>query len=235
MEENSLAIAFEDSLAESVVSSIEAFAEIGLDSIMEDGLLKEIPFVSTAVALYHIGNSIRERHHVSKLIAFLNEINKGAMDYEKRENYKKKFKENEAFRNKELEYILVIIDRYVTLDKPRMLARLYLSYLEGDIIWEEFMMYAEVIDRFLLLDSRTLVSEAKRFIVHRNIGGESVLRLVALGLMSEVTESSPFEQRSNGSFDLTIESIAKATSKDKVFERTDFGEKLVKIIRELEE
>lgn len=232
MEERNLTIAFEDSLAEPVAGSIETYAEIGLDSIMDDGLLKEIPFISTAVAIYRIGSSIRERHHVLKLIAFLNEINNSTIDGEQREKYKKAFKENERFREKELEYILVIIDRYITLDKPRMLAKLYLAYLDEGIVWEELTMYAEVIDRFLLLDSQMLVSEAEKFIVHRNIGDETILRLVALGLMTEITNSSPYEQRDNGNIDVTWDSLIKAVSNDKIYKRTEFGNKLAIIIRE---
>lgn len=176
MDEQSLSLSFGDSLTEDVASIVGEYAELGLDALVEEGLLKDIPIVSTAVAVYRIGKSIREKHHISKLISFLNEINKGIADEEKREQYREKFNSNEKFRNQELEYILILVDRYISFDKPQMLAKLYLAYLDGEIIWEEFTMYAEVIDRFLLLDRRTLTTTATQTIVHRNIGGESVLR-----------------------------------------------------------
>ena len=112
-----------------------------------------------------------------------------------------------------------------------MLAKLYLAYLDDVIIWEELTMYAEVIDHFLLLDCRTLVSGDGKTIVHRNIGGESVLRLVALGLMAETTETSPFVQYGNGSFGLTIEGLKKSVSTDRVYRRTEFGDKLADILK----
>lgn len=232
MEEKSLALSLKDSLTEEITSVLCEFSEVSLDSIMEEGFLKEIPFISTAVSIYNIGKSIRERHHVAKLIVFLNEINKGTVDYKKRDEYKEKFKENPKFCSKELEYILVLIDRYITLDKPKLLARIYLAYLDGVIIWEELVMYAEVIDRFLLLDFVTLTSQTDRTIVYRNIGGESVLRLVALGLMTEVTETSPFVRHGDGSYGLTIETLSRTTSTNKVYKRTEFGEKLANILRE---
>jgi len=192
MEEQTLALSFRNSLTEEVFSITGEYVELGLDALTEDGLFKDIPIVSTAVAVYRIGKSIRERHHIAKLISFLNEINKGIADEEKREQYREKFNSNEKFRNQELEYILILIDRYISFDKPQMLAKLYLAYLDGDIIWEEFTMYAEVIDRFLLLDCNMLTSQSTRFIVPINKSGDSILRLVALGLMTEESDYSAY-------------------------------------------
>ena len=232
MEEQSLALSFSNSLTEEVSGITGEYVELGLDALVEDGLFKDIPIVSTAVAVYRIGKSIRERHHIAKLISFLNEINKGIADKEKRQNYREKFTSNEEFRNKELEYILILIDRYISFDKPQMLAKLYLAYLDGKIIWEEFTMYAEVIDRFLLLDCRTLTSDAERFIVPRGIvGGESILRLVALGLVAEVTDISAFKEHGNGSIGITWETLTRSISTDKTYRRTEFGDKLANILR----
>jgi hypothetical protein len=232
MEKQSLALSFSNSLTEEVSGITGEYVELGLDSLVEDGLFKDIPIVSTAVAVYRIGKSIRERYHIAKLISFLNEINKGIADKEKRQNYREKFTSNEEFRNKELEYILILIDRYISFDKPQMLAKLYLAYLDGKIIWEEFTMYAEVIDRFLLLDCRTLTSDAERFIVPRGIvGGESILRLVALGLMAEVTDTSAFKEHSNGNIGITWETLTRSISTDKTYRRTEFGDKLANILR----
>lgn len=231
MEEQSLSISFSDSLTEEVSGIAGEYVELGLDALVEDGLFKDIPIVSTAVAVYRIGKSIRERHHIAKLISFLNEFNKGIADEEKRAKYRQKFISNETFRNQELEYILLLTDRYISFDKPQMLAKLYLSYLDDEIIWQEFTMYAEVVDRFLMLDCNTLTGDAEKIIVPRNIGGESVLRLVALGLMTEITETSAFVRGNNGNIGLSMEGLKKATSRNRTYKRTEFGEKLANILR----
>ena len=231
MEEQSLSISFSDSLTEEVSGIAGEYVELGLDALVEDGLFKDIPIVSTAVAVYRIGKSIRERHHIAKLISFLNEFNKRIADEEKRAKYRQKFISNETFRNQELEYILLLTDRYISFDKPQMLAKLYLSYLDDEIIWQEFTMYAEVVDRFLMLDCNTLTGDAEKIIVPRNIGGESVLRLVALGLMTEITETSAFVRGNNGNIGLSMEGLKKATSRNRTYKRTEFGEKLANILR----
>ena len=188
MDEQSLSLSFGDSLSEDVASIVGEYAELGLDALVEEGLLKDIPIVSTAVAVYRIGKSIREKHHISKLISFLNEINKGIADEEKREQYREKFNSNEKFRNQELEYILLITDRYIGFQKPQMLAKLYLEYLDGSIDWIRFTEYAEIIDRLLASDYECLLL----LMCHDGIDlGEisveiaSVLRLLAVGFVTQ--------------------------------------------------
>lgn len=231
MSERSLSTALGNSLTEEAATVSSELLEVGLDAILEDGLLKDIPLLSTAVSIYKIGNSIKERHNIKKLNSFLNELNNGIVDDFQREEYIRDFVENKKIRNKELEYILVLIERYLSEDRSRLLAKLYLAYLENRIVWDEFVMYAEILDRLFKLDIDTLVSDADQYIVYKNIGAESILRLVALGLMVDATDTSPFEQRSNGNFSFTTVGLNRAVSTDKVYMRTEFGEKLAEILR----
>ena len=198
MEEQSLALSFRNSLTEEVSGITGEYLELGLDALVEDGLFKDIPIVCTAVAVYRIGKSIREKHHVTKLISFLNEINNGITDAEKREEYREKFASNEKFRNQELEYILILTDRYIGFDKPKMLAKLYLAYLNEIINWITFIKYAECIDRFLPGDQLVLDStEIEK--AQYNDNYDAVSRLEALGLIGRKVEVVPIyhEQEQN--------------------------------------
>ena len=185
MDEQSLALSFGNSLTKEVSDIAGEYAELGLDALVEDGLLKDIPVVSTAVAVYKIGKSIHERYHVAKLVAFLNEINKGIADEEKRDKYREKFSNNEKFRNIELEYILILIDRYISFDKPQILAKLYLAYLDNDITWPEFTKFAEIIERLICGDIQYLNAEKLSSITSDELAIDSVLRLQSVGLVSQ--------------------------------------------------
>lgn len=231
MKEESLALSFEHSMTTEISDIVGQYAEIGLDAMIEDGIFKDIPIVSTVTALYRLGSNIRDKYAAVKLVAFLNEFSKGILDEEKRKEYQAKFASNEKFRNQELSYIMILIDRYISLEKPEMLAKLYLAYLDGIIVWEEFTMYAEVIDRFLLLDCEMLVSESNTYIVYRNIGGESVLRLVALGLMAEKPNNSRVELDGLGDAVFWGDDIEVLSGKKRIYEKTEFGEKLSAILR----
>lgn len=231
MEELSLAINFSDSLAENTVDCIGELAEVGLDSILEDGLLADVPIISTAISVYKIGSSIKERHNLKKLVIFLNEINKGILDSQKRCEYRLKFQSNEKFRNQEIEFLLVLIDRYISYDKPQMLAKLYLAYLDGVIVWGEFSVYAEVIERLLSVDVTTFLSYDKYYVSYQNVGLEPILRLVALGLLVEETNGSLFEDNGRGGFAVTTASMKRMACKERKYIKTEFGNKLFEILR----
>ena len=63
-----LSQSFSDSLNEEVKGCVSDIAEVGLDSFLDDGILKDIPFISTVVSVYHIGNSIRDMYNLKKLL-----------------------------------------------------------------------------------------------------------------------------------------------------------------------
>lgn len=226
-----LAISFRDSLKNHASSLVTDFAEIGLDAFLNDGLLKEIPFLSTVTSVYQLGKSIQERHHLNKMMVFLKEFNDSIVSDEQLESYQNKFINNEKFRSKELEYIVIIIDRYIGYNKPKYLAKLYLAYLKKVISWDIFLTYSEIIDRFLLNDFNILAAR-KTIVISENSSADTVLRLVSLGLMNDVTNNSMYQETPNGGFAITTETMERAKSKNKTYERTDFGDCLVRILLE---
>lgn len=50
-------------------------------------------------------------------------------DEQQREKYILNFQNDQKIRNKELAYLMVVLDKYINLDKPKMLAKIYLSLL----------------------------------------------------------------------------------------------------------
>ena len=224
MDEQSLSLSFGNSLTKEVSGIAGEYVELGLDALAEDGLFKELPFVSSVMAVYRIGKSIRERHHVAKLISFLNEINKGIADEEKRQKYREKFAANDKFRNQELEYILILIDRYISFDKPQMLAKLYLAYLDGTIIWEEFTMFAEIVDRFLPGDITILYEYSRDTIDTRAVEPviDRIQRLISVGLLTEKIKTvDVYDGYGNKSSVIDMEG----------YSLTRFGEKFANILR----
>ena len=53
--DNELAVALSGSLGENILDITSDLLEVGLDSIVEDGLLKDVPILSTAISLFKMG------------------------------------------------------------------------------------------------------------------------------------------------------------------------------------
>lgn len=223
---NLLSQSFCDSLNTEIIGSLSGIAEVGLDRIFEDGVVKDIPLISTAVSLYRIGHSVHDRHSLKKLAVFLDGINQGAQDDKLRQKYVMKFQENPKFHNQQLEFVLILLDRYVGYDKPQMLAKLYLSYLNEDSTLDEFSIYAEIIDRFLPGDAELLCSEGPQRKSLEKQRADSLARLVSLGLMREYTK-----WRTLGGGPGKIPAIKLPDGNEKECGITNFGERLASILR----
>lgn len=215
-----LSTSFNDSINNEVTSIVGEIAEVGLDAILKDELLKEIPFISTAISLYKIGSSISEKHHIKKLAVFINEINNKTIDENKKKIYRDKIASNKSISNRELEYVLVLIDRYLDYKKPKMLATLYLSFLDDEIAWNTFSELAEIIDRLLLSDIDCL----REFYYHGGVTIKenivplaSVLRLLSVGFVEQQVqklywddiEESTHTQKNKTNFDYYITDFGK--------------------------
>lgn len=69
--ETTLSLSLSKSINEEALSSLSGIAEVGLDSIIEEGFLKDVPILSTVTSIYRIGKSVRERHHLKNSQCFL--------------------------------------------------------------------------------------------------------------------------------------------------------------------
>ena len=143
-----------------------------------------------------------------------------------REYYKRKITDNPKKRNKELEWVLILIDRYLHDNKPSLLAKLYLSYLDEKITWNDFTKYAEVIDRFLPGDCETLLS-ANTYKTERDINTDSIQRLIALGLVIEGFRTMAVQEE-NGILQIDPPELREKNERN--YTRTEFGSILVRIL-----
>lgn len=217
--ENSLSTSLINSIGQEVIDTAGDFFEIGIDSLLDDGLFRDIPFISTVASLFHIGHTVRDRINILKLAAFIEQINHSIADEEELSKYKNKFEADEKYRNNELNYLLILIDRYIGIDRPKMLAKLYLAYLRGDLQWSELVSYAEVIDRLLPSDYELLAGVGIQGIKYRDVNS-GYLRLAALGIMVDYGKNTAINM---GHFTVT-------GGNRKSYALTNFGTKLAQIL-----
>lgn len=223
MDEDNLSFSMSQSITEECSELVSSIAEVTLDSVLEDGLLKDVPIIASVISIYKLGNSLRERHEILKLYHFVKSLNNGMQDEQQREKYILNFQNDQKSRNKELAYLMVVLDKYINLDKPQMLAKTYLSYLNGKITWEEVMKYSEVIDRLLPGDVELLAVGMRENVNYQNVD-DGILRLVALGLMVSFPDKTEYNNHT----------IAIADGRDQNYMWTKFGETFVNILAKKE-
>ena len=216
MDEISIVDSFEKILDQST-----PIMDTAIDLVINDESVNSIPFLSAAIAAYHIGKTIRERYHLEKLHAFIQEIANGTCDENKRKEYITSWHANKGKRAEELKYLIVIIDRYLHKDMARMMARVYLSYLEGEINWETVLRYSAIIDRLLPGDYETLKCGDIK-IDHYSKAEDTILRLVGVGLMVAHESNIMWNKGMGGYIDPRDNGIE--------YKITNFGRKFISIL-----
>ena len=220
MDKENLVASLEDSLTENLFDTVADLTEVGLDAVMDDGVLKEIPLLSTVAGIYKIGHTIKERHTIKQLALFVTELNKGCEDKNKRNRILEKLNGNQQQSKQEIEYILVVLDGYLEYEKPRMLAKLYMAYLEQRIGWTEFSMYAAILRTLLPQDVRILQSHDFNAgaLICMQMDSASWLRLLSAGFVYEQGV-----MRFN-------DDISKNHDLDVPYSITKFGQKFIDIV-----
>jgi len=131
--------------------------EIGIDQLLDNGLLKEIPIVSTLSKSYDLVSSIRDRIFIQKLIAFLLSADT-ITDEDKFRFYNSIGKTKD---DKIGEKILFAIEKVESIEKSMMIGRLFKSLVLGLITREEFDKSVFAITQIFLGDFKHLTTHPK--------------------------------------------------------------------------
>ena len=203
---------------------ISNVAEVGLDEILQNEFLKDIPVISSAVSIYKIGNNIHNAHLLKKYACFLDEFNRDSFENGSRKKYKQYFEESN--RKRDIEYLLILLERYIEEDKARRLAKIYEAYLDKEISWGDLRLFAETLDRFLPGDYEML-REKETFQTLRGKDTEVLLRLTGLGLLIEDIHRQQWDVVDET---LTFDDPGDIEKEERVYRRTEFGNRMVSIL-----
>ncbi len=195
---NEVTKSFAKSILEYNTDNIMELGEIGLDCLLDDSILKEIPFIKTIYGITKTGFAIREKHMFNKTIQFIQYINNLGKGNDKFEEYKKELKLNNEKCLKELERVLILIDRYIEVGKVNILARLFLNYIESNISWDDFAELSIILDNIFIKDLKELEKiYSSRYITMNQIFDKLSFRRIKNQNLIEEIQSTIREQ--NGS------------------------------------
>ena len=119
---------FNDSLIINSADLISDCLELGIDSLLNNKIIKEIPILKSFINVGKITQNIRERNYLKNIIVFINELNNGDINIERLKSHQEKLKNNSKKAEKELGRILIILDQTIDNIKVSILDKLYKSY-----------------------------------------------------------------------------------------------------------
>lgn len=175
---------FKDTLFSTTYDIVADYAEIGLDALLDNEVLKEIPVVKTLSSICKIGYNLHERNLIKQTLTFVKEFNSGSISQEKLTEHRKKLEENPKEAEEELGRILIILGKHVEQLQSQVLGSFYASYVKGAISWEKFCELSEANRRMFISDYQVLFEAAINGglkMQHKRL--YQVDRLISLGLL----------------------------------------------------
>lgn len=136
---------------DSFVDNVASIAEVGIDSILSEGLLKDLPIFALLVGTTRTIKAIQDRNLLKNTAIFLDEIKSQKIDEVKLKKYKEKLNNKKA-AEQELGRVLILLNQYVDNVKSRILGRLFRGYVDQEYTWDKFCELSDILGRLFLDD-----------------------------------------------------------------------------------
>ncbi|MBQ9005062.1 MAG: hypothetical protein IJ092_01690 [Atopobiaceae bacterium] len=212
-EEREIVPSFVDSLDEDILDVAIELSELGIDGIVDAGVFSCVPVIRMAFGLGKTMRSLHERNFARQVVSFLAGVRNGTIDDVKLRYHRERLRSDPLFAEKELGYVLILVDKNVDARRSKLQGKLYSAFVMGRIGWDDFVDSCEVVSRCMMSDMETL-------------------RLIHEGVLQESTNENTFRTDRLASFGLITRSmkdlIISGTVSDTRYylSMTDFGRML---------
>lgn len=126
------------------IDAVIGIGEVGLDSFLESGLVKDIPFIGALVKLSQFGISISDHIFIKKLQKFCAQLSKESD--KQREAFFNRIKSNPKLQEKVNDNLLILIAASDDIEKPTFLGKVFGAYLKREISYNQFMKFSSSIN-----------------------------------------------------------------------------------------
>lgn len=185
--ENKLIAPMIDCLTRNSIDLVQDYTEIALDSFLQPGLLKDVPLIGTALKLGQSVLSFKNLIMARNYYIFISDLRKDKKTDVALQKHIREYERDPKKIQKELEMLLIYMERYKEEEKAQYMANIYRAYLNDSLAginWETATAFFEILDRILLQDIYDLERVVKNGANKENFNDHSgLLRLSALGLL----------------------------------------------------
>lgn len=157
-----------DNLARTVIAptAMDLPAEVlefSIDQVLDEGLLKDIPFVGWIAKGISTADSISDVIFFNKIVRFLFALEN--VDPKVQEDCRAKMSVDSDYRRRVGEHLVLIIDKLDSLQKAEVLAKCFRHFLHGDMDHDRFMDLSHLVDRASLADLKAIsVPDSQRLL-----------------------------------------------------------------------
>lgn len=174
---------FESIKSNEILEISTDIVESGIDQLIDNELLKDIPILGTGYKLITFANKITESFYIQKILKFLFQIQD--ISLEKRIEFIEKL-EKEKETKKVGEKLLITLNRLDDSDKAIVIGKLFKATIEGEIILNDFLRLNYIIEKSYYQDLRIL----KTNVYLNNIDNDIKSYLHQIGLLKQTIKDN---------------------------------------------
>jgi len=126
------------------------FAEVAVDGVMDDGVLRDLPLVGALVGVVKFGNSINKNLFAKKIYKFLYELHD--IPLEKRIEVIDKINNSRKYQSNVGERIFELLERIESDGKPEIVGKMFAAVVEEKIDYDVYLKCAHIVKNFFYYD-----------------------------------------------------------------------------------
>jgi hypothetical protein len=161
------------------------YTELGIDRLLEEGILRELPGVKTIIGLIRSYRTARDYLFFKKIKRFAESID--ACSDEQREVFAHKMEENAKYRERVTDALLLLLEQLDDIEKAVLLARAFSAFVRGELkSFYYFQRYGQIIKAANITHLHNFYETTERngdLENPRNFVSDQVFPLLSLGLI----------------------------------------------------
>jgi hypothetical protein len=164
------------------------FAEVAVDGIFDDGVLRDLPLVGAVVGVgvgvVKFGNSINKHLSAKKIYKFLFELHK--IPQEDRIKKIDEINNSKKHQSSVGEMIFELLDRIESDGKPEIIGKMFAAVIEEKIDFIDYLRCAHIVKNFFYYDLVTLKNGHEKGDIYTTFGdGFFDSGLIIIGTMGK--------------------------------------------------
>ncbi|EIZ1340456.1 hypothetical protein WB861_004467 [Vibrio parahaemolyticus] len=154
-----LSKSLEDSLKKDDLSNLAVnIGEVGIDAILDNGVLRDIPILSSIVGGINAIGSVRDALFTKKLVSFLSELSD--IPVEQRRSMIDSIDNSDDYKVKVGEKLIYIIEKAEDHYTSKVIAIFFSEFLVGEITYNQFLKISRIINSMFIGDFLEFASES---------------------------------------------------------------------------
>lgn len=187
---------FEQTIKDSNLQNLTVeLSEVLTDSLLKDGLLKDIPIIGTIINLGKASLSVKEHLFLKKIIYFITELKE--IPPIKRNEIISKIDDSNVFRIKVGEKLLYIIDKSEDHIIAEYIAKLFKAFLNEKLTYSEFLRSSTIVQKIFIEDFESFLKydNLEKIIKFDDYLSDFEINLINVGLCATNMESINIEDQ----------------------------------------